>query len=287
MNTKKKNIIWLVSYPKSGNTWVRIFLQHIIGNVSIDSGLIPPLHNIPIASNRVLIDRLLGVASSNLTADEIKDLLPSVYCELSAQNAGIQVLKLHDSFGRTSQGEPIFPHEITHSAIYIVRNPLDIVVSYSFPSGKPFASIIDQLNDPMFEISRSIRGLKPQVIQHLGSWSEHVSGWTKQKKIPVIILTFEQLLKNSSNVFRDLLDQLKIPYEEKTFGMALEACDFSRLRKQEAENGFREKPLQAQSFFRSGKQDDYSNYLSNEQIERVIKTHHHVMDKFGYLKAKI
>ena len=287
MNPKKKNIIWLVSYPKSGNTWVRIFLQHIIGNVSTDTGVIPSLSDIPIARNRVLIDRLLGIASSNLTANEIKDLLPAVYRELSAQNTGIQALKVHDSFGTTSMGEPIFPYEITHTAIYIVRNPLDIVVSYSFHTGIPFASIIDQLNDPMFEISRSLQGLKPQVIQHLGSWSEHVSGWTQQKKVPIIILTFEQLLKNSSMVFRNLLDQLKIPYEEKTFGMALEACDFSRLKKQEAENGFREKPLQAQSFFRSGKLDDYSNYLSNDQIQQVTNNHYHVMDEFGYLKAKI
>ncbi len=69
-------------------------------------------------------------------------------------------------------------------------------------------------------ISRSIQGLKPQVIQHLGSWSEHVSGWTSQKKIPVIIITFEQLLKNSSIIFRNLLSQLKIPYEEKTITAA-------------------------------------------------------------------
>lgn len=282
MTLPRKNIIWLVSYPKSGNTWVRIFLQHIIKDVVEDDIGIPSLQDIPIVSNRRLIDRFLGVASSNLTSDEIRDLQPAVYRELSYHQKGVQVLKVHDSFGTTSSGENIFPSDVTRAAIYIARNPLDVVVSYSFHTGKPIQKVIDQLNDTKFEISKNTDSLKSQVCQHLGSWSEHVAGWIEQQHIPVIFITFEHLLENTPEVFKRLLNQLMIPYSEKRFSEALQISDFSNLQSKESTNGFAEKPLQAETFFREGKRNSYINHLSKEQIKIILDNHSEMMIRLGY-----
>jgi aryl sulfotransferase len=282
LNPSQNHIIWLASYPKSGNTWVRIFLQHILKHNNDDFENLN-LEDIPIASNRKLIDRFLGVASADMTPEEILHYRPEVYRALAARLTGPQIIKVHDAYGATNDGYHIFPADVTRAAIYITRNPLDLVVSYSFHSGKSIQTIVDQLNNPSFEISRSENALKPQVAQHLGTWSQHVLSWTSQQHFPVINITFEQLLENSSKVFRELLERLKIPFTDEGFRKALLACDFTHLQEQEESNGFREKPLQAKSFFREGKRDIYKKHLSREQILSIIDNHKDIMSKFGYL----
>ena len=273
----------MASYPKSGNTWVRIFLQHILG-VNQDQAGIPTLSDIPIASNRMLIDNYLGVNSSDLTPQEIIDCRPDVYRALSGKVSELQLLKVHDIFSRTSKGDPLFPPEVTRYVIYIVRNPLDVAVSYSFHSGKSIQSTIRQMNDPEFVISKSENELKSQVPQHLGTWSEHVLSWTEQKVLPFILIQYEQMLEDCNQVFKNMLDEIKIPYNNTIFEKALEASSFKRLKEMEEIHGFREKPIQAVSFFREGKKDIYKNHLDPEQIHELVENHKVIMNNLGYLK---
>lgn len=282
MSSDKKNIIWLASYPKSGNTWVRIFLQHILGNVD-DSGGIVSLSDIPIASNRVLLETNLGVNSSDLCQTEMNNFRPLIYKSISEKSKDIQVLKVHDLYGKTSDGNLLFPKEVSKYAVYIVRNPLDVVVSYSKHSGKTIQTIVNQLNDPSFEISKNEKSLKPQVSQHLGTWSEHVHSWIEQKEIPVIIIKYEELLVDAADVLGGLLNRLEISCSKEDFENALNAVEFDKLKDLEQTHGFREKPMQAASFFRSGKKNVFKDYLNNDQIKEVKKCHIEIMTKLGYI----
>ena len=73
-----KKIIWLASYPKSGNTWFRVFLSNLLSH-SDKPADINNLYATPIASNRELFDEATGISSSELTLDEIDNLRPLVY----------------------------------------------------------------------------------------------------------------------------------------------------------------------------------------------------------------
>ena len=285
MSSFKKNMIWLASYPKSGNTWVRIFLQQIIGMNQGNEG-IPALFEIPIASSRVLLDTYLGVHSSDLTQEEIMDYRPLIYGSISKQVKGIQVLKVHDLFGTTSEGNLLFPKEVTKYAIYVVRNPLDVAVSYSKHSGKTIQAIINQMNDPSFKISINENELKAQVSQHLGTWSDHVISWTEQLEVPVLLIKYEELLDDARAIFSELLNRLEISYREEDFDKALKEVEFDRLKELEQSYGFREKPLQAASFFREGKKDTYKDYLNSTQTKELMNNHQVIMTKLGYLKKQ-
>ncbi len=278
-------MIWLASYPKSGNTWVRIFLQQIIGMNQGNEG-IPALFEIPIASSRVLLDTYLGVHSSDLTQEEIMDYRPLIYGSISKQVKGIQVLKVHDLFGTTSEGNLLFPKEVTKYAIYVVRNPLDVAVSYSKHSGKTIQAIINQMNDPSFKISINENELKAQVSQHLGTWSDHVISWTEQLEVPVLLIKYEELLDDARAIFSELLNRLEISYREEDFDKALKEVEFDRLKELEQSYGFREKPLQAASFFREGKKDTYKDYLNSTQTKELMNNHQVIMTKLGYLKKQ-
>ncbi len=232
----------------------------------------------------MIIDKYLGVNSSDLTPQEIYNYRPDVYRALSNHVSDIQALKVHDLFGRTPKGDFIFPPEVTRQTIYIVRNPLDVAVSYSFHTGKSIHAIIQQMNDPRFTISKNGNVLKAQVSQHLGTWSEHVISWTEQKSLPIILIKYEDLLKNGKQVFRNMLDEMNIPYNKETFDKAFNACRFDQLKESEEAYGFKEKPLQAVSFFREGKKDVYKSQLDSEQIHEIVKNHKTVMYNLGYLK---
>jgi aryl sulfotransferase len=281
MKSLPGNIIWLASYPKSGNTWVRIFLQQVMGSNEAVSGF-PDLNEIPIASNRNLIDHYLGVNSSDLLPEEIREYRPEVYRMLAAESEKLRVMKLHDAFEFISDGTPMFPAEITKSVIYVVRNPLDVAVSYSFHTGKSFQAIIDQMNDPEFALSTADSRLMSQVPQFIGTWSGHLKSWTRQPYLPVILIHYEKLLDDSAAVFRELLARLEIPFSESQLKSAVDACRFDQLKIMEESHGFREKPIQARSFFREGKKDNYKKYLSLDQIRQVCHAHQDMMIEMGY-----
>jgi hypothetical protein len=281
MKESRKNLVWLASYPKSGNTWVRIFLQQILGSAQDQKGF-PNLTDIPIASNRSLLDNYLGVNSSDLTPQEINNYRPEIYRALSSSVSDLQILKVHDQFGITENGEYLFPPEVTRYAVYVIRNPLDVAVSYSYHSGRSFLETIQQMNDKGFSISSSENDLKAQINQYLGSWSEHVLSWTTQTLMPVYLIHYEHLLEQCEVVFRELIEILEISCNEKVFTQAINASNFSTLKEQEAMFGFKEKPMHLEAFFREGKKDNYKDHLIREQIRMIIDHHKSVMKRFGY-----
>ena len=121
-----KNITWIASYPKSGNTWIRAILYcAIIGELDINvlGKFIPSLANIA--------SELLGDKFKNPMEIRFKWLEAQKRVSESAASKGIaSILKTHNAAGDYDVG--IFPnYEYAANAIYIVRDPRDVAVSYS------------------------------------------------------------------------------------------------------------------------------------------------------------
>ena len=127
----KKSIIWLASYPKSGNTWLRLFFENLLNNkdqpVQIDeefsyvkfSDMSPELY--------------LGLANKGLgllSDTEVLSLRRQTHQRLSNMAEPIVLAKTHAPMGSV-YGIPMFYPETTAKAVYILRNPLDIVDSFA------------------------------------------------------------------------------------------------------------------------------------------------------------
>ncbi|NJK96875.1 MAG: sulfotransferase domain-containing protein, partial [Bacteroidales bacterium] len=136
--TDHKKIIWLASYPKSGNTWFRAFLANLLhpGDKPAD---INELEGGPIASSRALFDEATGLSSSDLTPAEIENLRPFVYRYIARNSTEIIFHKIHDAYTLTSEGVALVPAEATRCAIYFVRNPLDVAVFFCTPCQHGFS----------------------------------------------------------------------------------------------------------------------------------------------------
>jgi len=283
MHGIRKNIVWLASYPKSGNTWFRIFLSNLLSN-SKEPASINHLHLLPIVSSRSIFDRYLGTHTSDLTYDEIDSLRPRVYRLISKESKNDIFLKTHDAWGLNADGNPIFPEEVTKGAVYLIRNPLDIAVSFAFHNNADIDKTISEMNNTKYGLCLNNSKLMNQIPQHLLSWSEHVISWVHRSNLPVYVLRYEDMIGEPEKTFSRVLGFLQIAYTDKKLSLALQNSAFDKLSEQEEKNGFRERPIHSKKFFRSGQINYWKIYLSTTQVKQIIKLHRTVMEEFGYLE---
>jgi len=279
----KKNIVWLASYPKSGNTWFRIFLNNLLSD-SEEPVNINHLHLSHIASSRSIIDRYLGTHSSDLTPDETKRLRPKVYRMISEESDTDIFLKTHDAYDFNADGDPLFPEEVTRGVLYFIRNPLDIAISFAFHNNADFNKTINNMNDIRFGLCLSESKLMNQIPQHLLTWSKHVISWVHKSNLPVHVIRFEDMLEEPVFTFSRALEFLHIDYSDKKIHLALQNSTFEKLSEQEQEYGFQEKYIHSKKFFRNGASNNWNFYLNTSQIRKIIDQNKTIMEEFGYLE---
>ena len=283
-----KGIYWLASYPKSGNTWFRIFLANLMNNAdeAID---INQVSTGAIASARGWIDEVLGFDSSDLTMDEIDRIRPTIYSWHAENSKHIGYHKIHDAYtyvtDTASQSvQPLIPLKGCLGVIYFIRNPLDVAISFASHSNCSIDKAIVHMSDENYAFCNSSSRQYNQLRQWLLSWSSHVQSWTTVKDLNLLVLRYEDMLLDSEVTFTKAVNFLNLNYTAAQIKRALQQSNIKTLQQMESENGFREKPAKMTSFFRKGVVGDWKTTLTNVQIERVIADHRQVMGDFGYLE---
>jgi len=277
-----KKIVWLASYPKSGNTWFRVFLSNLLSKENHPSD-INNLFATPIASNRELFDEATGLSSSDLTPEEIDNLRSGVY-EYAAKNSNDFLFqKVHDAWLCTKSGEPMFDPKVTKAVIYFIRNPLDVAVSFANHLNKPLDITVKVMADESYAFSSSQNRLHNQLRQRLLSWSGHVKSWVNESNLPVLVLRYEDMKGDTFNTFRKATDFIGINATDAEIKQALKYSDIKEMQRQEAEKGFNEKPANAASFFRKGIVGSWKTELPSELVRSICKNHREIMIQFGYL----
>src|SRR5207237_4516857 len=150
-------------------------------------------------------DEIAGVDSSELTPDEIEDYRPAVYRQLASESARLLFLKIHDAYTLTHRAEPLVPADASRGVIYLLRNPLDVAVSFSYHSLHTLDQSIGCMADEGFTLANASRRLPGQLRQRLLSWSAHVLSWVDQKDMPVHLIRYEDLLGAPARVFQDVV----------------------------------------------------------------------------------
>lgn len=277
-----QKIVWLASYPKSGNTWFRVFLSNLLSKESVPVD-INNLYATPIASNRELFDEATGLSSSDLTPEEIDNLRPGVY-EYAARNSKeILFQKVHDAWLRTESGEPMFSDKVTKSVVYFVRNPLDVAVSFSNHLSKSLESTVKIMADNSYAFGSTSNRLHFQLRQRLLSWSNNLKSWIDESNLPIIVLRYEDMKTDTFATFSKALKFIDIKATSDEIIRAIGFSDIKEMQKQEAEKGFKEKPANASSFFRKGEAGGWRKELSDDLVKRICSDHREMMLRFGYL----
>jgi hypothetical protein len=273
------NILWLASYPKSGNTWIRAFLANLVANRPTPL----PLSELPnygrLEADPGLYSRIAGKPSTELSFDELCALRPQVAAAIVAEAPRTVFVKTHSMAG-VHNGTPLITPQGTAGAIYVVRNPLDVVISMSHHFAIDLDAAIEYLGDERAATENS----DLFVTEFLGSWSHHVKSWADGESERVIIVRYEDLIDKPAKAFGRVAKLIGVE-DRARIGRALDHASFASLSGMEKRDGFVEVPIKGKRFFRSGKINQWREALTREQVVRIIGRHREQMQRFKYVPA--
>lgn len=288
MEIQNGGIMWLASYPKSGNTWFRAFYTNLIRDldtpVSIDE-----LESRYLSASRRLFDDYAGVESSDLTQDEIERLRPRVYetiCRVEGKKENPIFMKIHDAFTRSSDGTLLISSLATRGTIYLLRNPLDVAVSFAHHNACDIDTMIRLMSDESYCLCPRSDRLVNQFRQRLLSWSAHVTGWVDSLGTRLHLMRYEDMVHNTLETFTNAVHFAQLPDDPVRIQKALRFSDIRELQRQEQAHGFKEKSTKADTFFRKGETGSWRYVLTDRQAQQIINDHRIAMKRFGYLNEK-
>lgn len=269
-------IVWLASFPKSGNTWVRHYLHALLneGKQSINAMNTLTVGDASANWYRPHLKRAIELCSD----EEIAAVRQKALRGLAAQSDGLVFVKTHNALV-SHLGVPMIDGSVTAGVIYVVRNPFDVVISLASFQGTTIDVAIDEM------VMQGAMGPTSEkfAYQYFGSWAEHVESWTRRPMRQLHVMRYEDMLDEPFSVFTDLAKFLRIPASPSAIRTAIKASSFDKLRKEEEEQGFIERPDTADRFFREGKAGQWRDVLSIDQIKRITDALGPQMSRFGYL----
>lgn len=270
-------IIWLASYPKSGNTWTRAFLHNLLMDREQPAD-INELNKFCLGEDKAeYYNHFDPRHLSTLTEKEVAELRPKVHDLLTKAHPDSVFVKTHNFLGQC-EGVPLVTMECTAGAIYIVRNPLDVAISYARHFGISTDEGIEHLANPVMG-SPTTDMVARQVY---GSWSMNVKSWTQHTFPSLHVVRYEDMCDRPFKTFGDLGRFLGLNPPRERLQRAIRNCSFKVLQRQERTHGFVERTAHTR-FFHSGKSGTWRNVLSEDQIKRIVSDHREQMKRFKYL----
>ena len=282
-------IIWLASYPKSGNTFLRSLLTAYLftkdGNFNFEV-----LKNINQFPNNVTFEKL-GIDISN-QKEVIKNYIKVQEETNKRDGEGIRFLKTHSTL------QDIDGHKFTNlknclGVIYIVRDPRDVAKSYSNHNSTSIEESINYMKE--FNIGGGVKSKdrKDETIVHFGSWSSHYTSWKEFDKVDrYLLIKYEDLVKETEKTFLKVLTfvckltKKKLDLDKNKLKNVLNTTSFESMQKLEKQNGFNEASNfngKKITFFKYGAKNNWKKFLTLENIKKIEDIFREEMKELGYL----
>ena len=258
-------IIWIASYPKSGNTYLRSFLSsyYYSKDGKFDFNQLLNINQFPAPRYSDAKSYTFVEAAKNWIKDQNKFF----------NKEKIYFLKTHNSL------EEFYGYRFTKSsetlgAIYIVRDPRNVILSmcnhYKMNFNEAFNKMIDE------KASLSMKGSDGDFnnFSFLGSWSNHYKSWKNSFEFKTLFIKYEDLEENAYDEFSKILTFIEEltgknePINKKKFNNSINSTNFSSLKRKEKLHGFKESPTFKKNiktnFFNLGFKNKWQNNLPEE-----------------------
>ena len=282
-------IIWLASYPKSGNTYVRAFLSayYFSKDGRFDFSQISNIDQFP--HEKFFKQKVSSINEAS------KQWMP-IQREIN-QDKKIKFFKTHSFLGNY-QGNQFTTPETTLGAVYIVRDPRNVLTSlknhYSFDDDKALKMITDKTRSLM-----SNQGSHASLT-YISSWAENYLSWFRNNQFRRLFVKYEDLVTNKYETFRDiivftntLMNRVEGVNKSK-LQKSIETTNFNVLKNKEisetldgSESSFKNwRKFHTENknlFFNLGPENDWKKILKTKISNEVVFSFEKEMKELGYL----
>jgi hypothetical protein len=270
-------ILWLSSYPKSGNTWVRSLIANYVNYKNGDS-VFKNLKYIKRFPNLNQFDWIKDKEALKKDKFEISKYWIPAQERLNLKNKFV-ILKTHN-FAGSIKDRWFTNSDNTCGFIYIVRDPRSVVISKSFHHDNSIDESLNSLISPNTFVDN-----EHDLIEFRSSWKIHYLSWVK-RPYPYILIKYEDLHSNTFNIFNKILVFLnqfqKIEIDHDKIQDVIKLCSFDKLSSEETKFGFKENQGR-ENFFRKGLIDEWKTVLTKSQIKIIEDNFQIEMKELGYL----
>ncbi|MEO1139251.1 MAG: sulfotransferase domain-containing protein [Pseudomonadota bacterium] len=269
-----RRIIWLASYPKSGNTWIRSLLAHYF----MPPGKAPDINNLrQFTTADVRQDFFDAAAGKPYHGKDLADwakVRPQALRLIANSKMGKHFVKTHCKPVRFLDTD-LIPPEVTAGAIYVLRNPFDVAPSFARHISGSADEAISRMCDP-----ETIMGTETGIYDALGRWDEHITSWTTAPGLPRVVIRYEDMLAKPAKTTEKVLDFLSVKVDRPKLAKAIRATTFETMKKQEEKQGFRERPEGMSAFFAKGKAGAWKEDLTPAQVGRLREAFAPVLEQW-------
>mgnify|MGYP003706985333 FL=1 len=280
-------IIWLASYPKSGNTYVRAFLSayYFSKDGHFDFNQISNIKQFP--------DKEFLNQKTENVLEASKQWMSSQRKIIADKK--IKFLKTHSCLGNY-KGNTFTSNETSLGAIYIIRDPRNVFTSlknhFSYDDEKALQMILDKKNILMS------KGY--ETFSYIGSWASNYLSWLKYKNFRRLFIKYEDLLENKYETFRDIivfsntLMNRSEGVDKSKLQKAIETTNFDVLKNKEVKETFNSSDIGFQSwrnnhsenknlFFNLGPENKWEKNLDKKIKEDIEINFYEEMRSLKYL----
>ena len=280
-------IIWIASYPKSGNTWLRSLISSYFFT---DDGFFDfkLLKNIPSYPSPPFFEKYPDKFDKpEATA---KYWIPEQE-RINKNNNKLIFLKTHNALCKIN-GYSFTDTKNSLGAVHIIRDPRNVISSIS----NHYQIDLDEALKFMKTPNKAIYVKKDQ--RYLGfnalfSWSSNNKSWSECQKFPILTIKYEDLEKETFETFKKVFEfikkvsKLKEDFNQKKAEMAIKNCNFEKLQKLEKEKGFYEAISKKNSsekikFFNLGNKNNYKDLLNKNLIDEINLFYKDELKKYNY-----
>ncbi len=279
-------IIWLASYPKSGNTWLRSLLSsyYFSTNGEFNFELLKKIDQFP-SVNYFKDDKDLYLKPED-TAEKWLDKQVEINKEKK-----LLLFKTHNAMCKIN-GNRFTDPKNTLGGIYIVRDPRNVVTSLA----NHYEITIDEAYEFMKDRKRAIiekKGNRYLGFTALFSWDFHIDSWLNYRNFPILVIRYEDLQSETFQTLKKVISFIKdISKSKKNFDRfkakeTIKSCEFEKLKKMEEKKGFDEAAFKKDKserikFFNLGLENNYKNLLNTNLISQMNELYKPKLLKFNY-----
>mgnify|MGYP006140463063 FL=1 len=291
-------IIWLASYPKSGNTWLRSILGQFFEKDLNEDKVFEKSKKIRLYPSNIDYFEIDEVFKSKVyLQDQKKEILDKTIINWSLSqskinlNNKINFFKTHNMLCKIKINDKPYSFtslENTIGVINIVRDPRNIFTSLKNHFGLKDDKTVLEF---MFDENLTIGLDENKVPQLLSSWKNHYNSWKKFPKNNILI-KYEDLLFDTKNQILRLIDYVnnftKISVSEHDLDKIVNNSSFENLKRLEDKGMFDENSINSSTgenkvFFKLGAKNDWKILLDNKSRSLIEEKFKHEMTELGYL----